>query len=60
MAYAEKVAGGRVDNIAYPGDDVTVIGGDFIVDSSRKVVYAYCSKEQYDRPELNQLLKNLD
>ena len=57
IAYAEAVAGGRVDNIAYSGDDVTVIGGDFIADKSGKVVFSYCSKEQYDRPEVENLLK---
>lgn len=57
IAYAEAVARGRVDNIAYSGDDVTVIGGDFIVDASRKVLYSYRSKEQYDRPEICNLLK---
>lgn len=56
-AYAEAVARGRVDNIAYDGDDVTVIGGDFIVNASGKVLYSYCSKEQYDRPEISDLLK---
>lgn len=56
VAYAEAVAGGRVDNIAYSGDDVTVIGGDFIADATGKLVYTHCSKEQYDRPEVDDLL----
>lgn len=57
VAYAGAVAGGRVDNIAYSGDDVTVIGGDFIADVSGKLLYAYRSKEQYDRPEVEELLE---
>lgn len=57
IAYAEAVAGGRVDNIAYSGDDVTVIGGDFITDAFGKVLYSHCSKEQYDRPPVGDLLK---
>ena len=56
IAYAEKVVGGRVDNIARGGDDVTVIGGDFITDSNGKVLYSYKSKEQYDRPEVDDLV----
>ena len=56
IAYAEAVVGGRVDRIAYPGDDVTVIGGDFICDSTGKLLYKYTSKEQYDRPEVSSLL----
>lgn len=59
IAYAEAVAGGRVDNIAYSGDDVTVIGGDFIADSTGRVLYSYRSKEQYDRPDVEDLLKVL-
>jgi peroxiredoxin len=59
IAYAEAVVKGRVDNIAYSGDDVTVIGGDFIVDSSGKVLYSYRSKEQYDRPQVEKLLEPL-
>lgn len=59
IAYAEAVAGGRVDNIAYEGDDVTVIGGDFIAKASGELLYSYRSKEQYDRPEVDDLLKAL-
>ena len=43
----------------YPGDDLTTLGGDFIVDSSGKVVYAYPSKHQYDRPDVDDLLRHL-
>ena len=56
IGYAEAVVSGRVDRIAWPGDDVTVIGGDFIVDSTGALVYVYRSKEQYDRPEVSELL----
>lgn len=59
VAYAEATAGGRVDNIAYDGDDVTVIGGDFIADASGKLLYSYRSKEQYDRPGVEDLLQVL-
>lgn len=56
IEYAEKVIGGRVDNLAREGDDVTVIGGDFIADSNGKVLYSYMSREQYDRPEVDDLV----
>lgn len=59
IAYAEAVARGREDNIAYDGDDVTVIGGDFITAASGELLYSYRSKEQYDRPEIENLLKVL-
>ena len=59
IAYAEAVAGGRIDNIAYDGDDVTVIGGDFIAAASGELLYAFRSREQYDRPEIENLLEVL-
>ena len=59
IGYAEAVVKGRVDRMGYPGDDVTVIGGDFIVDSDGKLLYSYPSKEQYDRPEVDNLLSVL-
>lgn len=63
IGYAEAVVKGRVDRMGYSGDDVTVIGGDFITDSSGKLLYSYRSKEQYDRPEIDDLLsflRNID
>lgn len=59
VGYAAATAAGRVDNIAYDGDDVTVIGGDFVVDASGKLLYSYRSKEQYDRPRVEDLLEVL-
>ena len=56
IGYAEAVAKGRVDRMGYAGDDVTVIGGDFVTDTSGKLLYSYRSKEQYDRPEVDDLL----
>ena len=56
IGYAEAAVKGRVDRMGYSGDDVTVIGGDFIADSSGKLAYSYRSKEQYDRPEVDDLL----
>lgn len=56
VAYAEAVTRGHVDNIAYSGDDVTVIGGDFIADSAGRLLYSFRSKEQYDRPQVEELL----
>ena len=41
----------------YPGTDIAVMGGDFIVDSTGKLLYAHHSKNQYDRPNIETLLK---
>ena len=43
----------------YPGTDAAVMGGDFIVDSTGKLLYAHHSKNQYDRPDIETLLKVL-
>ena len=43
----------------YPGTDIAVMGGDFIVDSTGKLLYAHHSKNQYDRPDIETLLKLL-
>ena len=61
IKYAEAVTTGiRKDNqMTYPGDDLTVMGGDFIVESTGKLLYAHCSKEQYDRPEVDHLIEVL-
>ena len=59
IGYAEAVVKGRVDRMGYHGDDVTVIGGDFIADSNGKLLYSYRSREQYDRPEVDELLSFL-
>lgn len=59
IGYAEAVMKGRVDQMGYSGDDVTVIGGDFITGSTGNLLYSYQSEEQYDRPEVDDLLKFL-
>ena len=43
----------------YPGTDIAVMGGDFIVDSTGKLLYAHHPKNQYDRPDIETLLKML-
>ena len=42
-----------------PDIDFAVMGGDFIVDSTGKLLYAHHSKNQYDRPDIETLLKML-
>ena len=59
VGYAEeKIA--KVSGVpAYAGDDLHVMGGDYITDSRGKVVYAYSSKTQRDRPNVSDLTKFL-
>ena len=41
------------------GDDLHQLGGDFVVDSSGKLVYTYCGKTSDDRPSVSELLSTL-
>lgn len=50
LSYAEEKVAGVPPAPSYPGDDIHVLGGDFVVDSEGRVVYAYCSKFSSDRP----------
>ena len=57
--YAAKVIEGQKDNMAYEGDDLTVMGGDFIVHQSGKVVFTHIQTGQFDRPQVEDLLQCL-
>ena len=59
-AYAATVvAEGSLGGVGYSGDDLTVMGGDFIVKQSGAVVFAYVQKSQLDRPPVSNLLQCL-
>lgn len=55
--YAANVIEGRGDNLSYDGDDLTVMGGDFIVDKTGNVVFAHVQSGQFDRPPVEDILK---
>ena len=64
IQYADQFAGGTFPlkvsfAFDYPDTDTAVMGGDFIVDSTGKLLYAHHSKNQYDKPEIETLLKIL-
>lgn len=54
--YAAKVIEGRTDNMGYDGDDLTVMGGDFIVKRSGEIIFAHPQTGQFDRPQMADLL----
>lgn len=60
LSYAEDKVSGVPPAPPYPGDDIHVLGGDFILDSTGKVLYAYCSKFSSDRPSLDEIFKVLE
>ena len=57
MSYAEDKIAGVASAPSYPGDDLHVMGGDFILDSTGKILYAYCSKFAADRPSVDDIFK---
>ena len=54
--YAAKVIEGRKDNMAYEGDDLTVMGGDFILRRTGEVIFAHSQSGQFDRPQVKDFL----
>ena len=57
-AYAARlVADGSFGGEPYAGDDLTVMGGDFIARQSGKVVFTYVQESQLDRPAVSDILQ---
>ena len=54
--YAEERLAGVAPSPHYSGDDVHLMGGDFILNSSGVMLYAYHSKDSQDRPDVGTLL----
>ncbi len=59
LSYAEEKVAGVPPAPSYPGDDIHVLGGDFIVDSRGQLVYAYLSKFSSDRPQLDDVFETI-
>ena len=53
--YAARVVEGGKDNMVYPGDDLTLMGGDFIVRRNGEVIFAHAQTSQFDRPQISDL-----
>ena len=58
-AYAAQIIAEGSLGKPYPGDDLTVMGGDFIVRRSGEVMFTYIQKSQLDRPAVSDLLQCL-
>lgn len=58
-SYAEEKVAEVPPTPALAGDDLHVLGGDFVVDREGKLVYAYPSKTSSDRPTIEQVLEEL-
>jgi hypothetical protein len=47
---------GWVPGVPRKGEDILQLGGDFVLDASRRIVFAHRSKEMTDRPAVKRLL----
>ena len=54
--YLRKMAGGWMPAKPQEGEDVMQLGGDFVLDGRRRLVYAYRSADPADRPTPEALL----
>ena len=48
---------GRLPMRPQKGDDLMQLGGDFVLDADRRLVYAHSSTEATDRPAVEELVK---
>ena len=60
IRYAENIVANIQDARALPGDDVVLMAGDFVADSSGELVYVYNAKHAHDRPSVESILEGLD
>lgn len=60
MGYAEDSVAGVPGYPSYPGDDIHLMGGDFITNSTGTLVFTHASTTPSDRPSLQQILSALD
>lgn len=58
--YATKLVRKEFIPPGHPGDDMLQLAGDFIVDMSGHLVYAYPGKNSSDRPSLSELCDTLE
>ena len=56
---AEKCIDGNAPT-PYEGDDHQLLGGDFIADSSGKLVWAHIMHDMFDRPSVDTIVAALD
>ena len=57
MTHTHRAVAKLPPALAGKGDDMNVMGGDFILDSSGTLVYSYICKVPRDRPEIADLLE---
>lgn len=58
--FAEKMIAGKLDLEHFEGDDLHLMGGDFVTDSTGKLVLAHGGVSSEDRPSVDAILFALD
>ena len=56
IGYAEKLVAGVSFTPPWEGDDIHLMAGDYITDSSGKLVYVFNALHSHDRPSTQQIL----
>jgi peroxiredoxin len=57
LGYLRLMVRGWWPRLPHKGEDVLQLGGDFILDADRRLVYAYQSIRPTDRPPVDELLR---
>jgi peroxiredoxin len=57
VRYLKALARGWLPRKPNPGDDVLQLGGDFILDRERRLIYAHPSADPSDRPAAEELVR---
>ena len=57
--YSEDKLAGVPPSPVYKGDDVHIMGGDYVVDDVGKLIFVYHSKNPKDRPTIEQIFSTL-
>lgn len=60
VSYAEGRLAGEAASATYEGDDLHLMAGDYITDSTGKLVFSYNGSSSDDRPSTDQILGALD
>ena len=59
FGYLVKILRGYLVRMPYPGEDVRQLGGDFVLNRRREVVFAFASSDPTARPKIPDLLRSL-
>ena len=56
LSYLGLILGGRRPHAPAPEDDLLQLGGDFVLDGERRLIYAHASRHPANRPRADTLL----